>query len=248
MRRIIALFRFINVLLVTFFWSLISLTVLQLTPKRYIPYASRLWAKMTLAAAGVKIHKIGDFNPFIEANRMVVANHISWLDVPVLQTVYSTCFIGKTEMKRWPFIGAMVKVGGTIFINRQQKRQLLHINQVVTNKLQTGSSIGLFPEGRTGNGIAVATFKAPILQAAITAKTKIVPVVLEYCDHNYKRTSDVTYAGKISLYQSVQNTLSLKRIHVKISALPEILASDFNSRDELSAYLYTQISNKYNEQ
>jgi 1-acyl-sn-glycerol-3-phosphate acyltransferase len=202
---------------------------------------------MTLAAAGVRIEKVGEFNPFIETNRMVVSNHISWLDVPVLQTIYATCFIGKAEMQKWPFIGAMVKVGGTIFINRKDKRQLIRVNQIVTNKLQEGASIGLFPEGRTGPGHTVLQFKAPILEAAIMAKSKITPIVIEYCDHEYNRTSQVTYAGAISLYQSIQNTLLLKRIHVKIHSLPQINAGEFGNREDLSTHLYSQISKKYIE-
>lgn len=245
MNRIIAILRFINILIVTFIWSIISILILPFIPRRYIPYAGRIWANMTLAAAGARIIRIGEFNPFIEANRMVVANHISWLDVPVLQTIYSTCFIGKAEMQKWPLIGSMVKVGGTIFINRQNKRQLIHINQVVTNKLQEGASIGLFPEGKTGTGETVNQFKAPLLEAAIMAKSKITPLVLEYCDHEHNRTRQVTYAGKLSLYKSIQNTLTLKRIHVKIHSLPQIYAGEFATREELSVYLYTQISNKY---
>ena len=244
MKHIIAKLRFINILIVTFIWSTISILILPFIPRRHIPYASRMWANMTLAAAGVKIQKIGEFNPFIEANRMVVSNHISWLDVPVLQTIYSTCFIGKTEMRKWPLIGSMVKVGGTIFINRKSKRQLIHINQVVTNKLQDGASIGLFPEGKTSAGESVLRFKAPILEAALMAKSKITPLVIEYCDHEHNRTKEVTYAEK-SLYQSIQNTLLQKRIHVKIHSLPEVYADKFENREELSTYLYTQISNKY---
>lgn len=240
------MFRFVNILIVTFIWSIICILILQFIPRRHIPYAGRIWANMTLAAAGVQIQKIGEFNPFIETNRMVVSNHISWLDVPVLQTIYSTCFIGKAEMRKWPLIGAMVKVGGTIFINRQNKKQLIHINQIVTNKLQKGASIGLFPEGKTGTGEFVLKFKAPVLEAAIMAKSKVTPLVLEYCDHEYKRTKQASYAGK-SLYQSIQSTLSLKRVNVKVHSLPQVDADKFSSREELSEYLYTQISNKYIE-
>lgn len=245
MKNTLALFRFINILIVTSIWAILSLSILQIIPRRYIPYASKMWAYMTLSAAGVRLHKKGEFNPFIEPNRMVVSNHISWMDVPVLQTVYSSSFIGKAEMRKWPVLGTMIKTGGTIFIDRTNKRQLIHINQQVKDKLLNGQSIGLFPEGKTGPGDRVLEFKAPILEAAILAGSKIVPLVLEYCDSQHNRTRKVTYAGRISLYKSIRNTLSLKRIHVKIYALPEVNAADFAKREELSAYLYDQISKRY---
>lgn len=241
----IAVLRFIMVLIVTFIWSILSFLVLPFIPQKYMPYVVRVWAIMTLVSAGIRIQRFGVFEKFVQTNRMIVANHISWLDVPILYTVYAMSFIGKSEMKKWLLIGQMIKVGGTIFINRKNKRDLVHINGIVSKKLAGGASIGLFPEGKTGHGDGIAPFKTPLLESAIKAKSKIIPVVIIYHNELRKRTTKVTYAGGIPLYRSVINTLSIKRIYVNIHSLPSVNAGDFANREQLSTYLYDNINNIY---
>jgi 1-acyl-sn-glycerol-3-phosphate acyltransferase len=200
-----------------------------------------MWAFGTVKIIGIKITGGGN-TPYVEKNAMVIANHISWLDIPILYTEHSVSFIGRAEMKKWPIISLLIKSGGTIFINRERKRDLIHINQIVSQELMNGSTVGLFPEGKTGNGLVLQQFKPALLESAITAKSTIIPLVIQYYTLDGKPTTKTTYEGDITLWQSLKNSLLLNGIVVKITPLPRIKADDFKSRDILADFLYQQIN------
>ena len=235
--RLVVLFLFtsVTVLFVILFYTFV--------PRKYWVYCVRSWANVTVKLAGVKGEAIGDVGNYVGANIMVVANHISWLDIPIIYTQYFVGFIGRSEMKKWPLLNILIKSGGTIFINRKSKRELIHINDTVSKKLIDGAVIGLFPEGKTGDGLDLKPFKPAILEAAIMAKSVIIPLVIRYYGKNGKLTTAVTYEGNITLWQSIKNTLRLNGLKVKVIQLPQVMASNFNNREELAAYLYTQMKN-----
>lgn len=230
-------------ILVCFFLVIIFYPVL---PKRYWIYFVRMWANGVLLFMGVKVQIDGDVTPYVEKNALVVANHISWLDIPILYTQHSVGFIGRNEMKKWPVLSLLIKSGSTIFIDRTRKRDLIHINNVVSQKLREGATVGLFPEGKTSDGKGILPFKPSLFEATIMAKSTIIPLVIQYYTKDGKPTNAVTYADEITLWESVKNSLGLNGIIAKVIPLPRIYAANFKNRDEISDYLYKEISDRYN--
>lgn len=175
---------------------------------------------------------------------MVIANHFSWLDVAVLYTLYYINFVGKAEMQRWPFINRLIRAGGTIFINRKNKRDLLKVNQTISKELAKGKCIGLFPEGSVNNGKKILPFKSSILEAAILAKSTIIPVILVYRNKKNTIAFEMSYAHQ-NLWQNIINSLKCNGFKTLIIELPAVYAGDFRSRRELSEYLYHLMNSEY---
>ncbi len=235
--------RISGLVLFTIFCLFLVILFYPIMPKHYWVYFVKMWAHGTLKLVGVKIQ--ANNNNYIEHNAMVVANHISWLDIPILYTQYSVGFVARKELQKWPILGWLIKSGSTIFIDRSRKRDLIHINKTISKQLICGANIGVFPEGRTSSGLEVLPFKSSIFEAALIADSTIIPMVIQYYTKDGIPTNATTYEGKITLWQSLKNSLQLNGIIVKIIHLPREKAHDFKDRENLSNYLYNQINNQF---
>lgn len=204
-----------------------------------------LWAKCLIASTGAKLTVTGyKVSKQDLHNAMIVSNHISWLDTVVMLRLYYVRYVGKIEMLKWPLLNNMIKAGGTIFIDRKNKKDILKVNQQVAEVLQQGATVGLYPEGKTTLGHDVAQFKAPILEAAIMAKSTIIPLVLSYRKNDNQPAPEVSFAN-VGWLQTVMNTLHLKNLHINVTVLPPVHAAEFKNREELNSYLHQQIRNTY---
>lgn len=247
MNKLFALLRLCNLLIITIVFFFLALFIIPYISRKYQGYISKFWARLMLFSLGIKLKFIGNLDKeYIKPNAMVIANHISWIDIPVLYYLYSVSFIGKIEMLKWPILRTLIKGGGTIFIDRNKKRNLISINHQVSKKLVAGATVCLFPEGRTSDGSRVLPFKAPILEAAIIAKSTVIPIVIKYYRKNDTRSTEVAYPGK-NLFQVLFQTLSLNGLNVEIHLLPHLDAKRFQERNELSSYLYEQFIIIYNQ-
>jgi 1-acyl-sn-glycerol-3-phosphate acyltransferase len=241
-------FRLVCLLIIIIFFYLFTLLFYWLVPKNKWVYVSRALANSILFVVGIKIDIDGELSDhYVNKNQLVIANHISWLDIPVLYSIKFLGFIAKQEMRKWPILNLLISTNGTIYINRNKKTDLKRVNQIVSKKLVLGNVIGLFPEGRTTEGKEVIPFKAPILQAAIMAKSIITPFVIRYYKKDGSIAFEASYAGKISLWKSVSNVLSIDGLVVKVKALPHVKAEDYLDREFLSSYLHQNMSESFKQ-
>jgi 1-acyl-sn-glycerol-3-phosphate acyltransferase len=134
---------------------------------------------------------------------MVVANHVSWLDILAINAVQPARFVSKADVRAWPLIGWLVECGGTLFIERERKRDALRVVHQVAQTLQTGAVVALFPEGTTSDGNGLLPFHANLLQAAISTETPVQPVVLRFADPVHRFSPAAAYVGDTSLVQSL---------------------------------------------
>jgi 1-acyl-sn-glycerol-3-phosphate acyltransferase len=111
-------------------------------------------------------------------NVLIVANHISWLDIFVLNAVCPVRFVAKAELARWPLVGRLVRGSGTLFIERARRRDTHRVNQTVTDALAGGDVVALFPEGTTSDGASVLPFKSSLLQSIVDASGHVQPLAL----------------------------------------------------------------------
>ena len=248
MRLAIAWFRFILVIISI---GLLFISVLIFFPfsKNFIQQQIRkIWTRALLAATGAKLEMEGYKLANIDLkNSIIVSNHISWLDTVVMLRLCFVQYIGKIEMLNWPILRNIIKSGGTIFIDRKKKKDLLNVNHQVATLLENGATIGLYPEGKTTSGKEILPFKAPLLEAALIAKSQIVPIVINYTKENNERAHEVSFAG-VNLLTSVINTLKLTNLTIQIKILKPIDSQQFTSRDKLAEYLYLQVKSHYQQQ
>jgi lyso-ornithine lipid O-acyltransferase len=111
---------------------------------------------------------------------LYVMNHISWFDIPVLACQQPLHFLSKAEIRNWPLIGWLANRAGTLFIKRGRHGAAQKSLEEITNCLQSGGSVVIFPEGTTTDGKSIRKFHGRLLQAAIDAQVKIQPIALKY--------------------------------------------------------------------
>ncbi len=129
------------------------------------------WSQRLLACAGISLRVQG--RPPVRGPVMLVANHISWLDIPVMHAARHCCFISKSDVQGWPLIGTLATAGGTLYIERTSRRDAMRMVRTMQEALQRNEVLGVFPEGTTGDGRAMLPFHANLLQAAVAADAPV---------------------------------------------------------------------------
>jgi len=164
------------------------------------------WARQMLRHAGVELQVRG--TPPAHGPVLLVANHISWLDIPVMHAARHCRFISKSDVKAWPVLGRLATAAGTLYIERASRRDALRVVQTMRESLERGEILGVFPEGTTSNGIALLPFHANLLQAGISADAPVQPVGLRFIDPRTGAPSQAaSYVGDETLVGSLWRTL-----------------------------------------
>ena len=113
---------------------------------------------------------------------LILANHASWLDIVVLSSALPVIFVAKKEVASWPFFGALAKLGGTIFLDRQKRQNTAVACNHMQERMSRGHQVVLFPEGTTSDGNRVLPFRSALLGAANgnLAENAVVPALITY--------------------------------------------------------------------
>lgn len=111
---------------------------------------------------------------------LIVANHISYLDIAAVAGVRPARFVAKSEIARAPGTAVLTKVFRPILIQRNSLRQLPAIVDVVTARLRRGRPVAVFPEGTTRCGADAGDFAPAFFQAAIDAQVPVQPIALSF--------------------------------------------------------------------
>ena len=165
------------------------------------------WALAFLRHAGVTLAVRGQ--PPGTGPVLLVANHLSWLDIPVMHAARHCRFVSKSDIKDWPLIGGLATAAGTLYIERSSRRDALRVVHLMRDALQAGEVLAVFPEGTTGDGRILLPFHANLLQAAISADAPVQPVGLCFIDRVTGQTSHApSYIGEETLVGSIWRTLS----------------------------------------
>ena len=163
------------------------------------------WSRRMLAILGIGLRLHGD--PPACGPLLVVANHISWLDITVLHAVCPCRFVSKADVKHWPVIGRLATACDTLYIERESRRDAMRVVHHVAQALQAGDMVGVFPEGTTSDGSGLLPFHANLIQAAITADAPVQPLALRFRKPQGADSRSPAYVGDDSLAGSVWRTV-----------------------------------------
>lgn len=152
---------------------------LQFLPDAWADGAISIWSRAFCRVYGFRTEVLG---PRPRQPVLLIANHISWADIEVIHAHAACGFVAKAEIQRWPLIGFLAAVGGTIFHQRGSTRSVEVVNEKMRQRLASGRSVAIFPEGRTGDGQRLGAFHARLLQSAIDANVPVQPVALLFDD------------------------------------------------------------------
>jgi 1-acyl-sn-glycerol-3-phosphate acyltransferase len=165
------------------------------------------WARKMLALLGVSLELRG--SPPAAGPVLLVANHISWLDILVMHAGRYCRFVSKADVKHWPLIGTLATGAGTIYIERESRRDALRVVHHIAESLQRGEVVAVFPEGTTSDGVALLPFHANLIQAAISTHAPAQPVALSFLDSKTRACSlTPCYIGDDTLVGSLWHTVT----------------------------------------
>lgn len=168
-------------------WWIIRSTFHRLTPEQRGDEVQR-WARRMLELLGIRLVVQGT-PPATHGPLLLVCNHLSWLDILALHGAQHARFVSKSEVRRWPLIGALATGAGTLYIERERRRDAVRVVHHMTEALRAGDRVAIFPEGTTSDGRGVLPFHANLLQAAISAGAPVQPAALRFADAATGETS-----------------------------------------------------------
>ncbi|MGK5025885.1 lysophospholipid acyltransferase family protein [Janthinobacterium sp. RB2R34] len=181
----------------------------------------RAWSRQLLAICNVTVEASASHAAALD-HCMVVANHVSWLDIFVINAVHPCRFVAKAEIRSWPVLGWLAARAGTIFISRGNKRDLRKIFQGLVDKLQQGERIGVFPEGTTAAQGQLLPFHANLLEAAIDAQVPVQPFAVSYVDAAGVPHDAVDFIGDMTFAYSMVRILGGKPVVARLACLAPI--------------------------
>lgn len=185
------------------------------TPSRQKKYL-RDWSRRLLGALGIKLVVHGHLPDAQHHNLLVVANHISWLDIFVLHAVHPTRFVAKAELAHWPIFGFLIRRSGTIFVERARRTDTARVNHVISEALGGGDCIGVFPEGTTSDGRGVMRFHASLLQPIIDARGHLQPVTLRYLHADGSFAVEPAYVDDMPFFGCFWSILGCRGLKVEV--------------------------------
>ncbi|AJG20597.1 lysophospholipid acyltransferase family protein [Cupriavidus basilensis] len=193
----------------------------------------RRWSRRLLRICGVTVDVQG-LQPGQAAphGAMVVSNHISWLDIYVINCWHPVRFVAKSEIRDWPLIGWLCAQTGTIFIERARKRDAHRVLHAITDVMLQGDLVCVFPEGTTTDGSSVLPFHANLMQAPISGGLPVQPVGLAYLDAaTGQPTLAPAYIGELSLLETLDAVLRAPPITARLCFAPALTATSASRRD-----------------
>lgn len=179
LRAVIKLITFLTVTL--FLYSLIMISLIgKLIGLNYDRFRGRmlkLWGRISCTVIGIKIEVEGTppEPPFL-----LVSNHLSYIDVFVLFSQLRCLFVAKSDVKTWPLIGFIVKTCGILFIDRQRKRDVPRVNNLISKNITKDQGIILFPEGTTSPGMEILPFRTSLLEFPASRNFPVSYVAISY--------------------------------------------------------------------
>ncbi len=205
-------------------------------------WMTQIWARVLVRIIGVKIHSQNDAprGPFL-----LVCNHLSYLDIIVLQAQLDCTFVAKREVATWPLLGLIVRSVGTIFIERRIGRHIQTTLDEIQKTIQQGSGVVLFAEGTSTNGQAVLRFKSSLLDCAARERTPVRYASISYSvpPGETPVEESVCWWGDMTFMDHLFRMLQMPRIEANVVYGVEAIADD--DRHILAQKLWSAVSAQF---
>ena len=187
-------------------WCTIYFRFPQLNPQQREARV-QVWASQLLRIWDIELEVRGQ--PVLLGPALMVCNHISWLDILVIHAARHCRFVSKSELREWPLIGTLATGAGTLYIQRENRKDAMRMVKEMAASLKEGDVLAVFPEGTTGDGLDLLPFHANLIQSAIEADAPIQPLALQYIDAVSNEISMAArFVGDDTLVGSIWRTLN----------------------------------------
>ncbi len=197
--------------------AIVALTVFRICGDRRRLLLKQSWSLALLDALGVEVE--ADLSHAVPG-ALLIANHISWIDIFVINAALPSAFVSKEEVRHWPVIGWLAAKNDTVFLRRGSRGHARIINEQVANILDQGKYVAVFPEGTTTDGRSLLHFHAALIQPALAAGRPVLPAAISYWELDGTRSLAPRYDGDISLGVCTSAIVGRKRIIARLVTTP----------------------------
>jgi 1-acyl-sn-glycerol-3-phosphate acyltransferase len=185
-----------------------------------------------------------------EKRFLLVGNHLSYLDIMILSSVQPCVFVTSVDMQETPFLGQMAEMGGSLFVERRNRRHIGRDIGMLADTIRNGYHVVVYPEGTSGDGSGVMKFKPSLLTSAIDAGVDIMPVVLKYTEidgqpFSIANRDKVCWYGDMGFAPHFFGLMSLKHAKVELHFGDPIAVTPGSTRHELAEKCHTVIDKIY---
>jgi 1-acyl-sn-glycerol-3-phosphate acyltransferase len=242
MRALIAPLRVLALLAHILIGLAIALAIFPWQSQRRRNPTIRVWSRVLLAICGMRLRVAGAaLDPELARSgtvdwapgRLLIANHISWIDVFAILATLPGRFVAKSEIRRWPLLGWLVSLVGTLYIERGRRHAVAAINHRVRDHLKAGEVIAVFPEGTTTDGAELLPFHSNLIAPALEIGCDVWPVALRYTERGAPSRAPA-FIGAMGLVTSLWNILVARDLAVEVALLPPIGTTADRSRHHVA--------------
>ena len=203
---------------------------------------TRTWSRVLIALCGARVVATGVAIPEAlqrdgidprSPGRLALANHVSWMDIFVINAALPSRFIAKAEIGKWPLLGVLVSGGGTLYIERGRRHAVAAMNKTVREHLNLGETIVVFAEGTTTDGSELLPFHSNVIAPAIDVGAGIWPIAIRYTERG-QRSSAAAFIGEMGLMTSLARVLVADQLRVEVAVLAPILKAQAADRHAIA--------------
>lgn len=194
----------------------------------------RRWSIRLLTLCGVSVVVRHIEGAQAVSPALTIANHVSWLDIFVINTMQPHRFVAKSDIRDWPLIGWLCAKTGTIFLSRGSRRDVKRIYQGLVASLHNGEHVAFFPEGTTAAQGQLLPFHANLFEAAIEAEVPVQPYVLRYVDTQGNYHPAAEFIGDTTFVQSMVTVLKSRGMRAELIVLPAMPTGKETHRRDLA--------------
>lgn len=224
----------VSLLAISHFALLLWLCALDLKSDERTRWSQR-WAKKFLQILRIENACSGK----IPDQGMLIANHLSYIDILVLSAAQPMIFVAKKEVRSWPIIGWLTRCAGTLFIDRQRRADVADLSHAFQPIVDQGVVLALFPEGTSTGGDKVLPFMSSLFEPAVRHKWSVSTAWIGYSLEDGSVSDEVCYWRDMTFLPHFLNLLSKKKISARVVFGPTVVAS--SDRKEMAKRLHEQV-------
>jgi len=202
---------------------------------RWVPDVTRWWHARLCRSLGVRVDVAGELSP----SALLVANHVSWLDIPVMGAQGRIGFLSKSEVRSWPLVGWMAGIAGTLFIERGAN-QAGHLVSQIVERVRSCGHLVIFPEGTTTDGTRLQRFHPRLFAAGQHTGVTVQPVALRF-GTNLSPDPVAPFVGEDALLPHLSRLIRHPGLRVHVQFLPPLDGSAM-SRKQISGHCRSAIA------
>jgi 1-acyl-sn-glycerol-3-phosphate acyltransferase len=174
---------------------------------------------------------------------LILPNHISYVDVVVLNAILPSVFVTSREIEQTPVLGWITRAAGCAFVERRHVWSVQSDIVQIADVLNRGHSVTLFLEGSTSDGERLLEFKKSLLEAALRSSCRVIPICLEY-----ERVSEVAWYGDMTFFPHLWRLMRSRTIEARVSVLSEVAFRTHKSRKLIAREVRTRIAERFHRE